>query len=166
MSRGIGSKWRGLVVMGASAVMAIVVASGGAAAASMCKKVEGHFTLQSLTGPACSSAVDICATGTYTGDISGSSSFAGTSVVATADTPTTGVILVTGDNTISSRRGTLLTKDAIVLRTTGAGEFAKVDTIVGGTGAWLGTSGVLRATGTFSQTTGGSGRYTGEVCGL
>lgn len=48
--------------------------------------------------------------------------------------------------------------------TTGAGDFAEVDTVVAGTGPWAGAGGVLRAQGTFTATAGGSGDYLGEVC--
>jgi hypothetical protein len=153
---------RSLSILGASA---LAFASGGATAASMCKKVNGTFTLQSVTGPACTSAVQICATGEYRGDIAGTSSFTGTSLVPTADTPTTGVVLLTGDNAIATARGTVLTKDAIVLKTTGAGDFAEVDAVVGATGALTGITGTLRAQGTFTAAGGGEGRYIGEVCG-
>jgi hypothetical protein len=57
-----------------------------------------------------------------------------------------------------------MTKDAIVLKTTGAGDFAEVDVIVGGTHGWAGTTGQIRAQGTFTQAAGGEGAYTGEVC--
>jgi hypothetical protein len=150
--------------MAASVFAALVLASGGATAESMCRKVSGKFTLQSVTGPACLSSVQVCATGEYTGDITGRSLFIGTSLTPTVDTPATGVILLTGDNRIVSSRGTLLTKDAIVLKTTGAGDFGEVDVIVGGTEAFVGASGQLRAQGTFTAAAGGEGRYSGEIC--
>jgi len=78
-------------------------------------------------------------------------------------TPTTAVLLLTGDNIIHTDGGDLLTKDAIVLRTTGAGDFAEVDTVIGGTGDWTGASGQFSATGTFTSA-GGAGRYAGQVC--
>jgi hypothetical protein len=108
--------------------------------------------------------VGICATGAYKGGIKASSVFIGTSLIQTVDTPTTAVVLLTGDNQFTTTGGMLHTKDAIVLRTTGAGDFAEVDTIIGGTGPWAGASGVLRAQGTFTATAGGSGDYLGEVC--
>lgn len=74
------------------------------------------------------------------------------------------MVLLTGDNAIESAGGRVLTKDAIVLRTTGDGDFADVDTIVGGTGVWAGRTGVLRAQGSFTTAAGGEGRYAGEVC--
>jgi hypothetical protein len=125
---------------------------------------RGKFTLQPLTGTSCRSAVGICATGTYTGDASGPSVFVGSSLIQTVDTPTTAVVLLTADNIITSKNGQLLTKDAIVLQTTSDGAFAEVDTLVGGTGVWAGTQGQLRATGTFTVSSGGSGDYAGEVC--
>jgi hypothetical protein len=108
--------------------------------------------------------VGICATGAYKGGIKASSVFTGTSLIQTVDTPTTAVVLLTGDNQFTTTGGMLQTKDAIVLRTTGAGDFAEVDTIIGGTGPWAGASGVLRAQGTFSTTEGGTGDYLREVC--
>jgi hypothetical protein len=80
------------------------------------------------------------------------------------DTPTTAVVLLTGDNLIQTARGNLMTKDAIVLKTSGAGDFAEVDAIVGGTGAWIGVTGTIRAQGTFTTAAGGKGQYTGEIC--
>jgi hypothetical protein len=94
----------------------------------------------------------------------GPSAFTGTSLTQTIDTPTTGVVLLTGDNQITTKAGTLSTKDAIVPRTTGAGDFAEVDTVVAGTGEWAGATGVLRAQGTFTVAGGGSGEYVGQVC--
>ncbi len=96
--------------------------------------------------------------------MSGTNSFTGTSLTPTVDTPTTGVVLLTGDNHFQTKDGELLTKDAIVLRTTGAGEFAEVDTIIGGTGEWAGASGTFQAIGTFTISAGGEGEYSGEVC--
>jgi hypothetical protein len=48
---------------------------------------------------------------------------------------------------ITTKAGTLSTKDAIALRTTGAGDFAEVGTVISGTGEWAGATGVLRAEG-------------------
>jgi hypothetical protein len=138
--------------------------AGASALAAGCKKVSGKVALEAVTGSECPSSVDICATGSFSGGLSGASSFVGTAITATADTPTTGVVLLTGDTTLTTKGGTLLTKDAIVLRTTGAGEFSEVDVIVGGTGEWAGATGTVQASGTFSAATGGNGSYSGEVC--
>ncbi|MBI5669369.1 MAG: hypothetical protein HZC41_15300 [Chloroflexi bacterium] len=140
-----------------------ILVVGTAVAAPDCKTVNGSFVLQTVTGPACTSPVGICTTGVYKGGIKGNSSFTGTSLIPTADTPTTSVLILTGDNLIETPNGNLLTKDAIVFKTSGKGEFAEVDTIVGGTGAWVGMTGTLTATGTFTES-GGEGRYTGEIC--
>ena len=151
------------LLVGVVVLLPLVLAASGAEAAA-CKKVSGSFTLTPLSGPACTSPVGICATGVYKGGIKATSVFTGTSVIPTVDTPTTAVVLVTGDNQLTSSSGTLQTKDAIVLRTIGAGDFAEVDTVIGGTGQWTGATGVLRAQGTFTATAGGGGDYVGEVC--
>lgn len=151
------------LLVGVAVLLPLVLAASGAEAAA-CKKVSGSFTLTPVTGPACASPVGICAAGVYKGGIKASSVFTGSSLLQTVDTPTTAVVLLTGDNLLTSDADTLQTKDAIVLRTSGAGEFAEVDTAVAGTGQWAGVTGVLRAQGTFTLAAGGSGDYVGELC--
>ncbi|HEU5103450.1 MAG TPA: hypothetical protein VFU22_30725 [Roseiflexaceae bacterium] len=146
-----------------AAGIALTVLTSAASAAPECKQLKGKFTLAPIAAPDCLSTVGLCANGSYTGSLNGSSLFIGSSLIPTVDTPTTSVVLLTGDNTIQTGNGTLLTKDAIVLRTTGAGEFAEVDTIVGGTGEWAGASGQIIGSGTFTAA-GGEGEYHGEVC--
>ena len=149
----------------AVSVLAVLTLAGGAAvAAGKCKKVNGMFTLQPVPPEQCAGPVGICATGTYRGDLKGDSAFTGTSLTQTVDTPTTGVVLLTGDNLIHTAGGDLMTKDAIVLQSSGAGDFAEVDTIVGGTDEWAGATGTIRAQGRFTPITGGGGNYTGEIC--
>jgi hypothetical protein len=157
--------WNRLAVLGLLAVigLGLGLTNGTASADPRCRAVHGHFTLEPVTGPDCTSPVGICATGRYIGVISGASAFTGSSLVPTVDTPSTSVVVLTGDNVITTRTGTLTTKDAIVLKTTGAGDFAEVDTIVGGTGAWAGATGTIRAQGTFTSA-GGEGDYIGEIC--
>ena len=156
------ARWIRLAILALAALLALLLV-GGATAASTCKKINGKVTLQALPSTSCLSPMSFCARGMLSGDLAGSSAFTGTSQAATVDTPTTGVILVTGDNTIQTSRGTLLTKDAIVLQTTGVGNFGEVDTVVGGTGAWSGATGTLRAQGTFAGG-GGQGDYVGDIC--
>jgi hypothetical protein len=141
----------------------LLAIAGDVYASAGCKNISGKFTLQTVTGPACASAIGICATGSYSGGLKGTGSFAGTSLIQTADTPTTSVVLLTGDNVITTAGGTLLTKDAIVLQTAGAEAFGEVDTVVGGTGEWAGAVGQLTATGTFAAS-GGQANYYGQVC--
>ena len=159
-----GSRWLKVAVLAVSVTTVLILASGGALAAAKCKKIDGSFTLQPVSAPACTAPVGVCASGTYRGDLKGQSTFTGSSLTPTVDTPTTGVVLLTGDNLIQTSGGTLMTKDAIVLKTTGAGDFAEVDMIVGGTGEWLGVTGTLRAQGTFTSAAGGKGQYTAEIC--
>lgn len=155
------SRWIRLAVLSLSALTALLLV-GGTAAASNCKKVNGKVTLQALP-PNCSSSIGLCARGSLSGDLAGTSSFIGTSQAATVDTSTTSVILLTGDNTIHTSGGTLMTKDAIVLQTTGDGNFGEVDTVIGGSGEWAGAMGTFRAQGTFANGS-GQGDYIGEIC--
>lgn len=152
-----------LLLVAGLAVVGLILVSGQAAADATCKKVKGQFILQPVSGPDCGSAVEICATGTYKGGIKGKSEFTGSSLIQTADTPTTAVVLLTGDNVIHADKGDLFTKDAIVFRTIDAGEFGEVDTVVGGTGNFAGASGVIQAVGTFTSA-GGEGDYQGQIC--
>jgi hypothetical protein len=143
------SNWTKLVVITVIAVIALIIVSGVATASSNCKKVNGKLILNPDT------------TGSYSGDIKGNSAFTGTSFTPT-DIPD--VAVLTGNNIIHTDDGDLMTQDAIVLRTTGAGEFAEVDTVVGGSGAWAGATGVIQATGKFTFAAGGTGDYSGEIC--
>lgn len=143
------SNWTKVTVIAVVMVVALIIVSGVATASSNCKKVEGKLTLNPDT------------TGSYKGDIKGNSVFSQTSFAFT-DIPD--VALLTGNNLIHTDDGDLMTQDAIVLRATGTGEFAEVDTVVGGTGRWAGATGVIQATGKFTFETGGKGEYTGQIC--
>jgi hypothetical protein len=145
------------------AVFGLIAVASGAEAVNC--KMKGSFTVTQVTGPACSSPVGFCASLVYTGDLAGTSTFTGTTITQTVDTPTTGVVLVTGDNVIQTKiGGSVTTKDALFLRTTGNGDFAEVDTVVSGTGPWAGAVGAIRAEGTFANGS-GTGNYVGEICG-
>jgi hypothetical protein len=152
------------LLVGVAVPLPLVLAASGAEGAAACKKVNGKLTLTPVTGPACASPVGVCATVAFSGDLAGRGTFIGTTLVPTVDTPTTAVVLLTGDDHVTTKAGTLDTKDAIVLRTTGAGDFAEVDTVVGGTGEWAGATGAFRAQGTFTATAGGGGDYVGQLC--
>lgn len=143
------SNWVKVASVALLVVITLALVSQGVVAASACTKVNGKLTLNPDT------------TGSYKGDLKGNSTFSQTSFAFT-DKPDTA--LLTGDNLIHTDDGDLMTQDAIVLRTTGAGEFAEIDTVVGGTGAWAGATGVIQATGKFTFASGGEGDYIGEIC--
>ncbi len=164
MFSSIKSWWAKFAVLVVCVVIAALTTSSAAIAGPNCRKVNGKFSLQPVTGPACTSSVGICASGSYKGDLAGTSTFTGTSLIQTVDTPTTSVVLLTGDTLIQAKGGNLLTKDAIVLKTTGAGNFAEIDTVISGTGEWAGATGQISALGTFTTANGGEGDYSGEIC--
>src|SRR5262249_54553841 len=134
--------------LAAAFVLSLAVAALPAAADPHCRIVHGHVDL-AAGAPTCGSAIGLCAGGVLTGGLKANSDFIGTSSVPPVDTGATGVVVLTGDNTIHTKDGDLLTKDAIVLQTSGDGQFAEVDTVVGGTGEYAGATGFLNATGTF-----------------
>ena len=142
----------------------LALASAGIANAdSRCHQVHYRVTLAASADPGCTSPIGLCAIGELFGSVSGNSEFVGTSFVPSVDTGATSVVLLTGDNTIHLRDGDLYTKDAIVLATVGDGEFAEVDTVVGGTGAYAGATGTITATGVFANGA-GVGTADGLVC--
>lgn len=145
------------------ALVVVLLVSQVTAAGSDCRSLNGKFTLTAVSGPDCLSAVGICTSVEFKGGLKGTGAFTGTSVIPSADTPTTSVVFATGDNVITVAGGTLLSKDAITLKTTGAGEFGEVDVIVGGTGEWEGASGTITGTGYFANGS-GAGEYSGTVC--
>lgn len=153
----------GLGLLGFGALFGVASVAVASGSGRSCRPVEGSFHLETYT-EGCSSAQGLCGRVHWRGDLRATSEFVATSVVTSVDTPVTAVALVTGDATVDfGRRGTLRTKDAVVLRSAGAGDFAEVDTIVGGTGMFAEATGAWRAWGTF-QGTSGDGGYAGEVC--
>jgi hypothetical protein len=132
-------------------------------AAAKCRAVSGTFTVTTSTGDGCKSPVGLCGSVEWRGDLRAKSSFVATSSIETVDSAVTSVLVFTGDATVMAKGGTILTKDAIVFRLTGAGDFAEVDTVVGGTGAFSNASGAWRASGTFAGNV-GEGHYEGMLC--
>lgn len=138
--------------------------AGRASAAPTCKNVRGHVSSRTVTEN-CPSPIGLCAAGEFYGAIRGEFLLVGTSLTPTADTPATGVLMFTGDDVIKTREGDIHTKDAGALNLTpgSSGDDVSIITITGGTGAYAGATGRLRASGTFSEA-GGEFSYEGEVC--
>lgn len=148
----------------ALALGALALGAGASAGADpRCRSVHSRVELTASSDPGCTSPIGLCASGVLRGNLRGTSEFIGTSFLPTVDTGTTAVVVLTGDNIIHTRDGELYTKDAIVLATSGAGEFGEVDTVVGGTGVWANASGKLVGTGTFADGV-GEALLVGEVC--
>ncbi len=157
--------WRRSLVAAALVACASLVALTPGAATAAPESVNGYFRVQSTTGPDCESAVGVCLSGNVSGRIKGAFSFAATSVVPTSDTPTTGVIVTTGDALVETRDGDISCKLTGTLQLTGDGPFVSLCVLTGGTGRWTGATGYLRTSGTFTFGEGGSGTYDGKVVG-
>jgi hypothetical protein len=116
-----------------------------------------------VSGPDCLSSIGLCTRGTLSGGLKGEFFFTGTSLVPTADTATTGVVLYTGDIVLATKDGTLTCKDAGGFQTVGAGAVSSVCAIVSGTGRLAGASGTIQFVGNFTLADGGDGDYRASV---
>lgn len=152
----------------AAGILPFLLTSPATNASALCRTVKGTYVERDTSGDGCTSPVGLCIAGKYSGSIRGDFAGQATSIVATADTPTTNVLAFTSDSTIDARignrSGTLIIKNAGVFRTAGEGSIVDLQTIVGGTGAFAAASGDIRAEGTFSTATGGMSHYSGTVC--
>jgi hypothetical protein len=156
------------VVAASAALVSVLLFASASQADGSCRSVEGNYREHDASGPGCSSPVGLCIAGEYTGDIKGTFAGQATSIVPTGDTPTTGVILFTSDSVIEARigrrSGTLVIKNSGAFRTIADGSIVDLQTIVSGTGDFVGATGALRAEGTFTTAAGGESRYRGSVC--
>jgi hypothetical protein len=137
--------------------------------ASECKEVRGHLEETLVAGAACTSPVGLCTVARMFGAIQGEAVFTASAIILSADTPTTGVVFVSGDTVIvdaklAGRRGTLTIKNAAAFRTVGDADLVDVQTVIGGAGDFVDTTGSLRVSGNFLADTGGSSTYEGVVC--
>lgn len=133
-----------------------------------CQRVIGFVEETPLSGPSCLSPVGLCTQFTFRGVLRGDGMFTAATFIQTADTPTTAVVFSTGDSVIrariGARQGDLIVKPAAVYHTAGEGELLDIQTIVSGTGDFVGASGVLKVVGNFLFPDGGTSAYDGSVC--
>lgn len=149
--------------------MAFALAGARLSAEGQCRNVNGHFAIRAVAPTSCPSPVGLCIEGEFSGGIRGPFTVTATSFIVTADTPTTAVVLFTGDGVmhvrIGDKRGDLFLKTSGAYHSVGPGEIVDLQFINGGTAALTGASGVLRASGTFNPAAGtGEVEYTGTVC--
>lgn len=156
---------RSLVV----AVLALFMIGGSAAAqpgdtAGLAgpRTVKGSMSLHPVAGAACASAIGVCYSGTISGTLRGTVDGTASSLVQTADTPTTSVVVLTAEVTVVLTDGsTLLLKEARVLRTAGEGSTTAIWSVVGSTPP--GATGQLRVSGFFDPQAGGDADYRGTL---
>jgi hypothetical protein len=139
-----------------------------AAAAPRCVTVSGYYDERDASGADCTSPVGLCIVAQYHGDLTGTLTGQATSVVATADTPTTSVLTFTTTSQFTgrlhARKGTLQIRNAGAFRTAGQGSIVDLQTVVSGTAGLSGATGEIRAAGTYNTATGGRSVYNGTVC--
>jgi hypothetical protein len=136
--------------------------------ATECTPVRGHLEETLLPPPDCTSPVGLCTIAQLVGRLKGEAHFTAAAIIPSADTPTTGVVFITGDSlvvdaTLGEQQGTLLIKNAAAFRTVGEGDLSDTQVIIGGTGDFLGATGSLRISGTFVGES-GTASFEGAVC--
>ena len=138
----------------------------GTAMAGECQSVRGHIVSQLLT-EGCTSPVDLCTIGRFRGDIRGEFVFTATSLNPTAnpDFALTSVAFYTGDLVLRTKDGDLMIKDAgaFNIAPNSNGDFGSVQTVVEGTGDFVGATGRIRMEGVFIDGCVDC-RYRGEIC--
>jgi len=145
----------------------ILLMSSRADAAGACIPVAGTFTINPVPPAECSSVVGICGKGSFSGALRGDYFSPFTSIVPTADTPTTNVVLFTADTTLHARLSTLsgdiMFKEGGAFHVAGDGEFSELFSVVNGTGAFNGASGQIYGNG-VAVNGAGNGAYFGKIC--
>jgi hypothetical protein len=152
-----------------SAGVALMLTTPGVRAESRCRQVTGHYAEHAADPTGCPSPVGLCIDGEFSGSIRGTFEVTATSLAPTADTPVTAVVRFTGDGVIHARiggkHGDLFFKSAGAFHAVGTGEIVDLQSITGGSSAFAGASGALRASGIFDPVTGsGESEYSGMVC--
>ncbi len=150
---------RWLIALALTVCGASVALVGGPAVAAP-QRVNGHFDLQTSSGPDCASPFGVCMTGTVSGRIKGTFSFTAMSLLGTSEAD---VIVTTGDAVVDTGEGTILCKLTGTLQLNDEGPFVGLCVVTGGTGDWTTASGFLRTTGNFALDAGGTGTYDGKV---
>jgi hypothetical protein len=148
------------IVLASVLLISVVAVDSSVVAAA---NAVGHFRSAVVGPPDCLSPIGLCTQGTLSGGLKGDFFFTATSLVPTADTATTGVVLYTGDIVLTTKDGTLTCKDAGGFQTVGAGAVASVCAVVGGSAGLAGASGTIQFVGTFTVADGGDGDYRASI---
>jgi hypothetical protein len=148
---------------------ALLLVSANVSAAAQCHNIHGQIDDHPAPGPTCTSPIGLCTQGAFSGVLQGDYISIASTLNPTGDTPVTSVLLYTADTTLQAhlgdQQGELRIKNAGAFHVAGNGEATEISSIVGGTGAFAGASGVFFVTGTADLTTGiGHATYDGQLC--
>jgi hypothetical protein len=139
-----------------------------ASADQRCHRISSHAGIRSSAfTEGCPSAIGLCTAGVFEGDrlLRGTTLFVGDAAVPSAGMPDfepPSTLSYTGRITITTRFGTLTTRDTGIFDTAGTGLFASRDLVIGGTGIFAGASGTIFFTGTGVTTF--DADASGEIC--
>jgi hypothetical protein len=155
----------GIAVAALVLLATAVAAFAGGPASAVSEVVSGKFDTKLVIGGDCDAPAGICATGATTGNLKGTFALRVAEVIPTDDTPSTGVLLFTGDGTVETKDGTLRCKNAGALETRDDGILTSLCVVTGdGTGDWVGASGYFQVDGTVDlAAASATGSYKGQI---
>ncbi|HEX2054538.1 MAG TPA: hypothetical protein VHJ78_12540 [Actinomycetota bacterium] len=144
-------------------VTALAVAATLVPVSARTREVKGEFRSSRVTP---CSPTPICTEGRATGDIEGRFTLTGTSLIPTAETPSTGVIAYTAQVQIQTREGSFTCTDTGVTKTTGEGAASSICVLTGGTGIFQGATGYIQFQSQLNARGNFVGTYQGRLSGL
>jgi hypothetical protein len=130
------------------------------------QNVSGQFRSERVAPPDCTSPVALCTEGRSRGDINGPFTLTGTSIIPTAQTPTTGVVAYTADVVQNTRHGSLFCKDTGVTKVAGDGAASSICVVTGGTGIYATAAGYIQFQSTLRPPVTFVGTYQGKLTGV
>jgi hypothetical protein len=139
-----------------------------ATAHGRCHQIDGDAgILGAVVTTGCTSPVGLCTAGKFFGDslLDGKTSLVADGLVLAAGMPlveASTTLSYSALLTITTRYGTLTTRDTGIFDTAGTGLFASRDVVVGGTGIFAGATGHVFYTGT--GVTSFNAHASGEIC--
>jgi hypothetical protein len=157
-----------ITTMGAILLGSSSFAIPSATAHSRCHKLDDDAGIQGALAPdGCTSPVGLCTAGVFVGDhlLRGTTALTADGIAPAAGMPlveAASTLSYSGLLTITTRRGTLTTRDTGIFDTAGTGLFASRDVIVAGTGIFEGATGYIFYTGT--GVTKFDARASGVIC--
>ena len=129
--------------------------------------MRGSYVEHAVGGAGCTAPTGLCIAATYRGSIRGTLFGQATTISPNVDIAATGVLTFTSDSSFDgsfrNRTGTLTIKNAGAFRTVGGNSIVDLQSIVGGTGDFVGATGEIRASGIFANGAGASD-YVGQLC--
>jgi hypothetical protein len=146
------------VALATALTLALLLGTGRAASkGDACKPVSGHLVENDVPGTGLQTA------GRVWGGIQAAYEFTLAGATPTGDPTIPSLVHFVGHTVLHTKTGDIRVTDAGALDTAGAGNYADLMTVTGGTRAWAGASGQMQLVGFFANGH-GEADYRGQVC--